>query len=82
MLDQEIPEGCPEGMEVNGVTVFIFCGQPSNHQVLPKPDCTTSESGYIGKVITSLYRWRASGKQLKELAGDETIEIVFELTFR
>jgi hypothetical protein len=41
-----------------------------------------SMSGYLGKVITSLYWWRASGKDLKGLTGDETIPIVVELTVK
>ncbi len=34
-------------MEVNGVIVFIFCGQPSDHQVLPEPDSTTSKGLHV-----------------------------------
>jgi len=60
--------------------VFIGTPDPKRKTMRWKP--ATNESGYTDKVITSLYRWRASGKQLKELEGDETIEIVFELTFK
>lgn len=60
----------------------VFIGTPDPKRKTVQWKLATSMSGYLSKVITSLYRWRATGKQLKELEGDETIEIVFELTFK
>lgn len=60
----------------------ISLGTPDPRSKTMRWQPANSMSGYLGKVITSLYRWRASGKDLKGLTGDETIPIVFELTFK
>lgn len=60
--------------------VFIGTPDPKRKTMRWKP--ATSMSGYLGKVITSLYRWRASGKDLQDLEQGETLPIVFELTFK
>ncbi len=60
----------------------VFIGTPDPKQKTMRWTLATSMSGYTGKVITSLYRWRASGKELQKLTGEDTIPIVFELTFK
>ncbi len=39
-------------------------------------------TGYEGRIVTSLFRWRASGKELDALKGDKTVSRVFELMYR
>jgi hypothetical protein len=60
----------------------VFIGTPDPKRKTMRWTLATDMSGYVGKVITSLYRWRASGKELQELKRDDTIPIVFELTFK
>ena len=42
----------------------------------------TKATGFESVVVNALFQWRASGKQLQELSEDQTIPIVFELTYR
>lgn len=42
----------------------------------------TKATGFESVVVNALFQWRASGTQLQELTADETIPIVFELTYR
>lgn len=60
----------------------VSLGTPDPRTKTMRWQPANSMSGYLGKVITSLYRWRASGKDLKDLTGNDTIPIVFELTFK
>ena len=54
---------------------FMNNGIPASAKVL-KSSGDVELDGYIND---SLYRWRASGKRLKELQGEETVTIRLKL---
>jgi len=60
--------------------IYIARPHPKTGKVLWEPGSATV--GFESAIISALYRWRASGKQLNELDKDETLPVLFELIYR
>ena len=55
--------------------LFMGNGKPKSARVIQ----SSGDQELDGYINDSLYRWRASGKRLKELKGEETVTIRLKL---